>query len=284
MIDSAVFNEKHEVPESYALSVVDGQQVKSGDEIAHEIDGDGVVVANMDGEVYLEGSDVYIRYENRIEQEYEIPSSARLMPEVYDGAKVKAGQQLTEGAKNPHRILRILGAEATEMYLLSEIQQVYRSQGVSISDKHFEIMIRKMLSKVQVTRSGSTILLPGELIDRLQLLKINEQAIAAGGDSASSVPVLLGITKAALSTDSFLSASSFQHTIKVLAGAAIEGKEDPLYGLKENVIIGKLIPAGTGFQNYQDRDEIAPKGMLEIDEAEYDYMDEPENDLSDITA
>ena len=266
VIDSEVFNEKHEVPAGYILVVEDGQEIHSGETIAQQPDGDDVIVAQMDGQIYLEGTDVYIRYESRIEQEYEIPSSARLIQDVFDGAQVRAGQQLTEGAKNPHRILRVLGGEATQMYLLNEIQQVYRSQGVPINDKHFEIIVRKMLSKVQITRSGDTVLLPGELSDKLELLKLNETMIAEGKDPASSVPVLLGVTKCALSTDSFLSASSFQHTIKVLAGAAIEGKEDPLFGLKENVIIGKLIPAGTGFQTYKDRDEVAPKGKLPVDE------------------
>ena len=170
---------------------------------------------------------------------------------------------MTEGSKSPHRILRIQGAEATQLYLLSEVQKVYRSQGVNIADKHFEIVIRKMLSRVQVTKSGDGELLPGELIDRLQLIDINQKLIAQGKEPAAGVPILLGVTKAALSTDSFLSASSFQHTIRVLAGAAIEGKEDRLYGLKENVIIGKLIPAGTGFHTYQDRELVAPVTTLE---------------------
>lgn len=206
---------------------------------------------------------LYIRYERRQELEYEIPSNARLIPEAFEGAEVYAGQQLTEGSKNPHRILRILGAEATQIYLLTEVQDVYRNQGVNIADKHFEIIIRKMLSKVQITRSGDSPLLPGELIDRLKLLNFNEGWIAEGKEPAAGAPVILGITKAALSTDSFLSASSFQHTIKVLAGAAIEGKVDNLYGLKENVIIGKLIPAGTGFHTYQDRELVAPNITLE---------------------
>jgi DNA-directed RNA polymerase subunit beta' len=177
--------------------------------------------------------------------------------------QVEAGQQLTEGAKNPHRILRILGQDNAQHYLLNEVQKVYRNQGVNIADKHFEVMIRKMLSKVQITKSGDSDLLPGELIDKLLLLEMNERLIAAGKDPASAVPVLLGVTKAALTTDSFLSASSFQHTIKVLAGAAIEGKVDRLFGLKENVIIGKLIPAGTGFHTYQDREIAVNKDDLE---------------------
>jgi len=217
----------------------------------------------MGGMVHIEGHDLYIRYEKREEERYEIPSNARLTPQAFDGAQVYAGQQLTEGSKNPHRILRVQGKESCELYLLSEVQDVYRNQGVNIADKHFEIMIRKMLSKVQITKSGGSELLPGELIDRLMLLEMNEQLLSDNQEPASGVPVLLGITKSALSTDSFLSASSFQHTIKVLAGAAIEGKEDRLYGLKENVIIGKLIPAGTGFHTYRDRERVAPSTTLE---------------------
>ena len=151
------------------------------------------------------------------EEEYEIPANARLMPGIYDGMEVRAGQQLTEGSQNPHRILRVLGAEATHLYLMTEIQKVYRNQGnVNIADKHFETIIRKMLSKVQLTKSGDSDLLPGELADQLALLKMNEELIAEGKEPAAGIPVLLGVTKAALNTDSFLSASSFQHTIKVL--------------------------------------------------------------------
>ena len=198
--------------------------------------------------------------------------------------EVAAGQQLTEGSKNPHRILRVLGEEATQLYLLSEAQKVYRAQGVNIADKHFEIMIRKMLSKVQITRSGDSELLPGELIDQLKLLALNDRLIAEGKEPAAGMQVLLGVTKAALSTDSFLSASSFQHTIRVLAGAAIEGKSDSLYGLKENVIIGKLIPAGTGFHTYQDRDSVAPavtlaaQGAVDVDEDALNDDDEATED------
>src|SRR3989338_2622825 len=196
-----------------------------------------------------------ITYERREEAEYEIPSAARLL--AVDGQTVRAGEALTEGSLNPHRILRILGREQAELYLLTEIQRVYRAQGQNINDKHFEVIIRKMLSRVQVTRPGDTDLLPGELIDRLRLQKMNEELVADGKQPAAAVPVLLGVTKASLATDSFLSAASFQHTIKVLAGAAIEGKEDPLIGLKENVIIGKLIPAGTGYWAYNERPAAA---------------------------
>ena len=133
------------------------------------------------------------------------------------------------------------------MYLMTEVQKVYRSQGQNIHDKHFETIIRKMLSKVQITRAGDANYLPGDVVDRLEIRAINEELLAEGKQPARFSEILLGVTKASLSTDSFLSASSFQHTIKVLAGAAIGATVDPLIGLKENVIIGKLIPAGTGF-------------------------------------
>jgi DNA-directed RNA polymerase subunit beta' len=287
VIDSEVTNEQHEIPVGWDILVEDEQQVKEGEVIAEEAGGEGAhIVAKMNGTVHIEGHTIYIRYERREEMEYEIPSSARLLPDIYDGGTVYPGQQLTEGAKNPHRILRILGAEATQLYLLSEVQKVYRNQGVNIADKHFEIMIRKMLSKVQITKSGGSDLLPGELIDQLQLLNINEHLLQEDKEPAAGVPVLLGITKAALSTDSFLSASSFQHTIKVLAGAAIEGKMDRLYGLKENVIIGKLIPAGTGFHTYQDRELVAPnvtleaQGALDADAEGLDDFDSIEDNLN----
>ena len=169
---------------------------------------------------------------------------------------VEAGPPLTEGSLNPHRILKIQGRDACQMYLMTEVQKVYRSQGQNIHDKHFEVIIRKMLSKVQVTRPGDTKYLPGDVIDRLLIRRINEQLIAEGKQPARLSEVLLGVTKASLSTDSFLSASSFQHTIKVLASAAIGSTTDPLFGLKENVIIGKLIPAGTGFIHGRFADDI----------------------------
>jgi DNA-directed RNA polymerase subunit beta' len=293
VINAEVFSEQHHIPIDWELVVDDEQNINEGQLLAKQVDGETVLLAKMAGTVHIEGHDLYIRYERREEQEYEIPSNARLTPQAFDGAHVTAGQQLTEGAKNPHRILRIQGAESCALYLLAEVQDVYRNQGVNIADKHFEVVIRKMLSKVQITKSGDSDLLPGELIDRLMLLFLNEQLLADNKEPAAGVPVLLGVTKAALNTDSFLSASSFQHTIKVLAGAAIEGKEDRLYGLKENVIIGKLIPAGTGFHTYQDRELIAPnttlenQGALDADaEIDLDAMsDTPDmGDSSDVAA
>jgi DNA-directed RNA polymerase subunit beta' len=166
---------------------------------------------------------------------------------VKDGEHIEAGSQLTEGSINPHQILKIKGRDACEMYLLTEIQKVYRAQGQNINDKHFELIIRKMMGKVQVTRPGDTQYLPADFVDRLEIRHGNEALALQGKQPARFAEILLGVTKASLTTESFLSASSFQHTIKVLAGAAIAGTKDNLFGLKENVIIGKLIPAGTGF-------------------------------------
>ncbi len=280
--DSEVFNDEYVIPGDWNIVVEDDVDVKENDILAESPDGAEVTLARMAGRTYIEfnnqnGYSIFIRYEKRNEMEYELPSNSRLLTDIFDGAVISPGQQLTEGSKNPHRILRILGEEAAQLYLLTEVQKVYRSQGVNIADKHFEIMIRKMLSKVQITRSGNTKLLPGELIDKLQLLHINTQTMEQGGEPAAGAPILLGVTKAALNTDSFLSASSFQHTIRVLAGAAIEGKEDKLFGLKENVIIGKLIPAGTGFHTYQDRELVAPNTSLEAMGA-LDYVIQDDDD------
>jgi len=263
VINSEVNSEVYDVQAGFTVQVTEDQRVPAGYLLAVNEDTGERIIAAFEGTIHVEDDRIYLRAEKRQEEEYELPSSSRLLPNIADGEEVHAGQQLTEGALNPHQILRVLGAEATQKYLLSEIQDVYRNQGVNIADKHFEIIIRRMLSRVQITKSGDSELLPGELIERLQLVKLNAALIEEDKEPASAGPVLLGVTKAALTTDSFLSASSFQHTIKVLAGAAIEGKTDNLFGLKENVIIGKLIPAGTGFHTYQDRELVAPKATLE---------------------
>jgi len=248
VVDSQVLRDEYDIKIGWKILVENGDEIADGTAIASR--GKKTIVAPRGGRILREDRHITVLYERRDEREYEIPSAARLI--VENGQRVKAGQQLTEGSKNPHRILAILGREAAQLYLLQEVQKVYRSQGVNINDKHFEIIIRKMLNKVQVTRSGDTDLLPGELVDRLVFAETNAKVVEQGGRPASARPILLGITKAALNTESFLSAASFQHTIKVLAGAAIEGKCDYLRGLKENVIIGKKIPAGTGFRGRPD--------------------------------
>jgi DNA-directed RNA polymerase subunit beta' len=245
VVDSEIERLEHEIKRGWKILVEDGDEVKAGDPIASWRD-EKEVVARRAGRVLLDDRLVVIIHERRDEREYEVPSTGRLL--VDEGQRITPGTQLIEGVLNPHDILRVLGREATERYMLSEVQNVYRSQGVNISDKHFEVIFRKMLSKVQIADCGDTDLLPGELIERLELEDVNREVVEKGGQPAKGWPMLLGITKAALSTESFLSAASFQHTIRVLSGAAVAGKEDPLLGLKENVIIGKLIPAGTGYR------------------------------------
>jgi DNA-directed RNA polymerase subunit beta' len=245
VVDSEIERFDYEIKRGWKVMVEDGDEVKVGDPIATWRD-EKEIVAEKSGRISIEERDVTLIHERRDEREYEVPTTGRLL--VDEGQRIDPGTQLVEGVLNPHDILRIQGREAVQAYLLAEVQKVYRSQGVNTNDKHFEIIFRKMLSKVQITESGDTELLPGDLIDRLMLEDINLEVVEAGGRPARAWPILLGITKAALNTESFLSASSFQHTIRVLARAAIEGKQDPLLGLKENVIIGKLIPAGTGYR------------------------------------
>ncbi len=187
---------------------------------------------------------------------YQVSIRSRLL--VADGDRVKVGQQLIAGAVNPHEVLRILGSREVQLHLVHEVQEVYRSQGVSIHDKHIEIIIRQMLKRVNVLESGDTELLPGELVERPRFEEINRAIVETGGTSAAGRPVLMGITKASLATESWLSAASFQETTRVLTDAAIHARSDSLVGLKENVIIGKLIPAGTGMQRYRSL-RVEPK-------------------------
>ncbi|HEX2069717.1 MAG TPA: DNA-directed RNA polymerase subunit beta' [Actinomycetota bacterium] len=186
--------------------------------------------------------------------QYAVSLRARLA--VSDGDRVEVGQQLTEGSVNPHEKLRVEGVQALQMHLVEEVQEVYRSQGVTIHDKHIELIIRQMLRKVHIIEPGDTEFLPGELVDRKRFEETNAQVVEAGGEPASARPILMGITKASLATDSWLAAASFQETTRVLTEASISAKSDPLLGLKENVIIGKLIPAGTGMSRYRN---IAPR-------------------------
>ena len=181
---------------------------------------------------------------------YLIPYGSRI--KVMDGAVLEAGDELTEGSVNPHDILKIKGVRAVQDYMLREVQRVYRLQGVEINDKHIEVIVRQMLQKVRVETNGDSDMLPGTLVDTLDFEDTNELLEKEGKELAEGKQVLLGITKASLATNSFLSAASFQETTKVLTEAAIKGKVDPLIGMKENVIIGKLIPAGTGMKRYRN--------------------------------
>ena len=211
------------------------------------------VIAELDGQASISENkgrrEITITSDDGEATTYTVPYGARL--KVRDAAMVEAGDELTEGSVNPHDLLRVKGLRGVQMYLLREVQKVYNLQGVDINDKHIEVMVRQMLRKVKVEDPGDTELLPGQFTDIFDFEDENERVIMDGGIPAVARPMLLGITKASLATESFLSAASFQETTRVLTDAAIKGKRDPLLGLKENVIIGKLVPAGTGMSRYR---------------------------------
>ena len=275
---SEMISDVYELEKNWRKRVKDEDKVEEGDVIA-SLDADNKLLARNSGRVRIEKRTIIVSYEVKDEKYYDIPSNARLA--VDDGEMVEPAQRLTEGSLNTHDILRISGRDACQKYMLSEVQKVYRSQGQNIHDKHFEIVIAKMMSRVNVTDSGGSDTLPRELANRMGVIQENEDLLQEGKQPLKYNDVLLGITKAALNTDSFLSAASFQHTIKILTQAAVNRDEDPLFGLKENVIIGKLIPAGTGFIRgpFAPEDEIA---AVEDDSAEMEAV-EGETDLGEIS-
>lgn len=228
------------------------------------------VISEVDGTVSVieeKGSrEVEVTTEDEEVKRYQIPYGARLR--VKDGDTVEAGDAFTQGPVNPHELLSVRGIRGVQTYLLQEVQKVYRMQGVEINDKHIEVIIRQMLRKVRVEESGDTGLLPGSLVDVFEFEDENARVMEQDGEPAVARPVLLGITKASLATDSFLSAASFQETTRVLTEAALKGKEDPLLGLKENVIIGKLIPAGTGMGRYRQVRLVVANTQNQVDSAE----------------
>ncbi|MBR5421498.1 MAG: DNA-directed RNA polymerase subunit beta' [Lachnospiraceae bacterium] len=241
------------------------------------------IIASIGGEVSIVESnnkrEIVIRNDEK-DKSYEIPYGARI--KVTEGQVVEAGDELTEGSVNPHDLLEIKKIEAVENYLIREVQKVYNMQGVDLADKHIEVIVRQMLKRQRVEDPGDTDLLPGAMVDRLEIEDMNERLTAEGKNPIVATDIVLGITKAALATNSFLSAASFQETTKVLTEAAIKGKTDPLIGLKENVIIGKLIPAGTGIRRYRDVrldvDQLEIEDTIDFDEEpeEDEYFDEPE--------
>ncbi|MEN6431029.1 MAG: DNA-directed RNA polymerase subunit beta', partial [Coriobacteriales bacterium] len=213
------------------------------------------LLAEISGTLTIEDDDKTRKFtisdDNGHEKHYTVSRRARLRPGIADGVQVEAGTQLTEGSVNPHDLLHLRGPKAVLSYIVREVQDVYASQGVDINDKHIEVIARQMMRKISVLDAGDTTFLPGQLVDRFVFEDQNERVISEGGEPATGHSILLGITKASLATDSFLSAASFQETTRVLTDAAIAGKEDELLGLKENVIIGKLIPAATGMKRYR---------------------------------
>ena len=280
------------LPVGAYLAVVEGDEVKAGDVVARiprettktkDITGglprvaelfearkpkEYAIVTEIDGVVSF-GSDargkrrVIVTPEQGEPKEYLIPKGKHVS--VHEGDHVRAGEALMDGSSNPHDILRIKGEKELAKYLVDEVQEVYRLQGVKINDKHIEVIVRQMLRRVRVKEAGDTDFLVGEQVDRLQGEEVNARMVAEGKEPASFEPLLLGITKASLSTESFISAASFQETTKVLTEAAIWGKTDRLNGLKENVIMGRLIPAGTGLARYKNIGiQIeAPEGALD---------------------
>ncbi|RMH20459.1 MAG: DNA-directed RNA polymerase subunit beta' [Gemmatimonadetes bacterium] len=267
------------VPVGAQLLVQDGQEVVPGDTLAkisrevyktRDITGglprvaelfearrpkDPAVITEVDGEVRFGDikrgkREVIVTPDSGEERVYLVPVGKHMR--VHEGDRVRAGDRLSEGPINPHDILRIKGPRAVQEYLLNEIQEVYRLQGVKINDKHIAVIVRQMLQKVRVTDAGETDLLEGENADRVEFREVNERAVAEGRKPARAEPLLLGITKASLTTESFISAASFQETTRVLTDAAVRGARDELKGLKENIIIGHLIPAGTGIHRYQE--------------------------------
>jgi DNA-directed RNA polymerase subunit beta' len=233
--------------------------------------------AAIEGTFFLDDRTVYVRNEREEREEHVVPIAYQIF--VEDGDYVTPGQQLTDGAKDPQQILLTLGRDAVQRYIIDQVQNVYRSQGVNTNDKHIEVICRQMLRKVSIVYPGDTDFLQDERIDRFEFNQINEEILAQGGEPATAMPVLLGITKASLETDSFLSAASFQETTRVLTEAAINGKVDHLRGLKENVIIGKLIPAGSGFGAAGRR-----KGVTRLDEVSLEVMSEGRGGVATLEA
>ena len=247
------------LPASAEFLAAPGDLLEKGKPLARVPGKDGAatdVPAPENGVLVRDGDTLLVRAEDVVERDYAIPHNAKLL--VENGQEIRAGDAITEGPINPQEYLETRGKEAVQRYLVKEVQKVYRSQGVSINDKHIEIIVRQMLRKVRIDQPGDTEQLPTELVDRLDFESANHRVLAEGGEPATAQTVLLGVTKASLNTASFLAAASFQETTRVLTEAAINGAKDHLIGLKENVIIGKLIPAGTG----------APANVLARREAE----------------
>ncbi|MFP4438143.1 MAG: DNA-directed RNA polymerase subunit beta' [Chloroflexaceae bacterium] len=269
IVSSEVYTDEYDLPETYTITVEDEADVVEGQPIAENNRSDSdmpPVVARMNGRVHIQTPHrLVISLEDRDEREMAVPHTARLR--VTDGERVVAGQQLTDGSADPQELLVLQGKEAVQRYLVKEAQKVYRSQGVNINDKHIEVIVRQMLRRVRIEEPGDTGMLHGELIDSFEFKRINEEIVSQGGEPATATTVLLGITKASLNTDSFLSAASFQETTRVLTEAAITGKVDYLRGLKENVVIGKLIPAGSGFGKRDEgkREELVDEMVLVLE-------------------
>jgi DNA-directed RNA polymerase subunit beta' len=254
--NSEILSDEYQLPDKWQVMVDDGQVVEANTILASHVppakkkgekaaDTAEVTIpsisAQKGGQVLLKKGKIYIKYEEKEEREYIVPVTAQMR--IKSGDTVQTGMQLTEGSLNPQDLMRILGRNAVQQYMVEEVQKVYRSQGVNINDKHIETISRQMLTQVRINTSGDTKLVPGEIVDRFHYEDSNAKVLSEGGEPSTALPILLGITRASLNTDSWLAAASFQETTRVLTEAAVYGKIDKLIGLKENVIIGKLIPA-----------------------------------------
>ena len=253
--NSQILTDEYLLPDNYQIMVDEGTVVEGNTILASQVPppkkkGDKTeatevtrpsISAQRGGEVILKDGKICIKYEEKEEREYVVSVSAQMR--IKSGDKVDTGMQLTEGSLNPQDLMRILGRHAVQQYMVEEVQKVYRSQGVNINDKHIETISRQMLTQVRITSSGDTKLIPGEIVDRFHYEDSNAKVLSEGGEPSTALPILLGITRASLNTDSWLAAASFQETTRVLTEAAVYSKVDKLIGLKENVIIGKLIPA-----------------------------------------
>ncbi len=246
VVSTEVYDTSLAIPKGAEMLAAAGDLVEAGQVLARSgKEGDTTdVAAPVRGFLVKGDTGLVVRAEDVVEREYLIPHNAKLL--VENNAEIRAGDAITDGPINPQEYLDTRGKDAVQRYLVKEVQKVYKSQGVTINDKHIEIIVRQMLRKVRIDQPGDVDLLPTELVDRLEFEEHNNRVLAEGGEPATAQTVLLGVTKASLNTSSFLAAASFQETTRVLTEAAINGAKDHLIGLKENVIIGKLIPAGTG--------------------------------------
>jgi DNA-directed RNA polymerase subunit beta' len=260
---TAVEEEKHALGENDKAKVKDGAKVKAGDVLF--VSGKSEILAEHDGVVKLTEAGLTVVYQEPAVIEYQVPTGYQVL--VKDGAEVQPGDALTEGHMDLLQLFRLKGKDAVMLYLLREVLAIYASQGQKINAKHIEVMIRQMFSRVYVKDSGDTDLLPGEVVEKMRSEAENKRVADAGGKQAELEELFLGVTKVSLSTESFLSAASFQETARVLINAAVTGKIDRLEGLKENVIIGRLIPAGTGFGAYTE-ESLAAMAAAEEAEAE----------------
>jgi DNA-directed RNA polymerase subunit beta' len=257
IVSSEVYTDEYPLPEGFTILVADGAEAAEGTTLAESNDATSSaapIISRLRGRVHVQADRIVVSADDREERELVIPATARMR--VSAGERVMAGQQLTEGSADPQELLELQGKEAVQRYLVNEAQKVYRSQGVDVNDKHIEVIVRQMLRRVRIDEPGDTGLLPGEMIEMFEFKRLNNEVVSQGGEPATASAMLLGITKASLSTDSFLSAASFQETTRVLTEAAITGKVDYLRGLKENVVIGKLIPAGTGIEKRDPREAL----------------------------